>query len=365
MHTLFLLFIYVLGSRLALPFVDLNSRDFLGGGAAYLDFSVALTGGNLRSLSLFSIGLSPWMSAMILWQMFSFSKKLGLNSVSSEVQDRRKMYLTLGIALIQALALTTNLPVQDPYNPFLVFLLNTLLLVAGTFFLVWLSDINASIGVGGPVVIILASMVASLPQDIVQSIQVHKISLGLLFLLVVLGVLFTYLVVLFYRARYRIPINKIGLHSRFKRYSYLEIMLNPAGGMPYMYVMSLMGLPSYLLLLLQHLDKGNPLYPTILEQYAMGKPLWIYAYILILFVFSIAFAFVNVSGQQIADRMKQSGDYIYGVYPGEDTSRFINRLVLRFALIGAVFNVTLAGLPILFVLKDENLFKVSMIPGLF
>lgn len=365
MHTLFLLFIYVLGSRLALPFVDLNSRNFLGGGAAYLDFSVALTGGNLRSLSLFSIGLSPWMSAMILWQMFSFSKKLGLNSVSSEVQDRRKMYLTLGIALIQALALTTNLPVQAPYNPFLVFLLNTSLLVAGTFFLVWLSDINASIGVGGPVVILLASMVASLPQDIIQSIQVHKISPWLLFLLVVLGVLFTYLVVLFYRARYRIPINKIGLHSRFKRYSYLEIMLNPAGGMPYMYVMSLMGLPSYLLILLQHLDKSNPLYPALLEQYAMGKPLWIYAYILILFVFSIAFAFVNVSGQQIADRMKQSGDYIYGVYPGEDTSRFINRLVLRFALIGAVFNVTLAGLPILFVLKDESLLKVSMIPGLF
>ena len=97
----------------------------------------------------------------------------------------------------------------------------------------------------------------------------------------------------------------------------------------------------------------------------MGKPLWIYAYILILFVFSIAFAFVNVSGQQIADRMKQSGDYIYGVYPGEDTSRFINRLVLRFSLIGGLFNVTLAGLPMLFVLQDEGLLKVSMIPGLF
>ena len=108
------------------------------------------------------------------------------------------MYLTLGIALIQALALTTNLPVQAPYNPFLVFLLNTSLLVAGTFFLVWLSDINASIGVGGPIVILLASMVASLPQDIIQSVQVHKISPRLLFLLVVLGVLFTYLVVLFF-----------------------------------------------------------------------------------------------------------------------------------------------------------------------
>ena len=71
--SLFLLFIYVLGSRLTLPFVDLNSRDFLGGSTAYLAFSTALLGGNLRSLSIFSIGLSPWMSSMILWQLLSFS----------------------------------------------------------------------------------------------------------------------------------------------------------------------------------------------------------------------------------------------------------------------------------------------------
>ena len=85
--TLFLLFIYVLGSRITLPFVDLNSRDFLGGSTAYLAFSTALLGGNLRSLSLFSIGLSPWMSSMILWQLLSFSKKLNISSGAVEVQD--------------------------------------------------------------------------------------------------------------------------------------------------------------------------------------------------------------------------------------------------------------------------------------
>ena len=76
-HTV-LLFIYVLGSRLALPFVDLNSRDFLGGSAAYLDFSVALTGGNLRSLSLFSIGLSPWMVSYDLVADVFLFKETGL-----------------------------------------------------------------------------------------------------------------------------------------------------------------------------------------------------------------------------------------------------------------------------------------------
>jgi len=363
--TLFLIFIYVLCSRLTLPFIDLNSRDFLGGATAYLAFSTAITGGNLRSLSIFSVGLSPWMSSMILWQMFSFSKRLNLASGSSEVQDRRKMYLTLTITLIQSLALAVNLPIKDNYNTLLVLLLNTTLLIAGTFFLIWLSDINSVIGVGGSIVILLTSMIIYIPQDIVQSIQKLGIPVWIIVILGAMGIVFAYLIAIFYRARYRIPVNKIGLHSRFKRYSYFDIMLNPAGGMPFMYVMSLINLPTYLLLLLQLFDPGNPVYQQITIQYAMGKPLWIYTYIATLFVFSIAFAFINISGEQVAERMKKSGEYIYGIYPGEDTSKYINNLVFKFAIVGGIFNVLFAGLPMLFVLVDEQLLRVSMIPGLF
>ena len=363
--TLFLLFIYVLGSRITLPFIDLNSRDFLGGATAYLAFSTAITGGNLRSLSIFSVGLSPWMSSMILWQMFSFSKCLNLASGSTEVQDRRKMYLTFTIALIQSLALAVNLPIKDNYNTLLVLILNTTLLIAGTFFLIWLSDINSVIGVGGSIVILLTSMIIYIPQDIVQSIQKLGIPMWIIVILGAMGIVFAYLIAIFYRARYRIPVNKIGLHSRFKRYSYFDIMLNPAGGMPFMYVMSLINLPTYLLLLLQLFDPGNPVYQQITIQYAMGKPLWIYTYIATLFVFSIAFAFVNISGEQVAERMKKSGEYIYGIYPGEDTSKYINNLVFKFAIVGGIFNVLFAGLPMLFVLVDEQLLRVSMIPGLF
>ena len=363
--TLFLLFVYVLGSRITLPFIDLNSRDFLGGATAYLAFSTAITGGNLRSLSIFSVGLSPWMSSMILWQMFSFSKRLNLASGSTEVQDRRKMYLTFTIALIQSLALAVNLPIKDNYNTLLVLILNTILLIAGTFFLIWLSDINSVIGVGGSIVILLTSMIIYIPQDIVQSIQKLGIPMWIVEILGAMGIVFAYLIAIFYRARYRIPVNKIGLHSRFKRYSYFDIMLNPAGGMPFMYVMSLINLPTYLLLLLQLFDPGNPVYQQITIQYAMGKPLWIYTYIATLFVFSIAFAFVNISGEQVAERMKKSGEYIYGIYPGEDTSKYINNLVFKFAIVGGIFNVLFAGLPMLFVLMDEQLLRVSMIPGLF
>ena len=63
--------------------------------------------------------------------------------------------------------------------------------------------------------------------------------------------------------------------------------------------------------------------------------------------------------------MKKSGEYIYGVYPGEETSRFLNRLIFRFSIIGAFFNIIIAGTPMLFVLADEKLLKIAMIPGLF
>ncbi len=363
--SLFLLFIYVLGSRITLPFVDLNSRDFLGGSTAYLAFSTALLGGNLRSLSLFSIGLSPWMSSMILWQLLSFSKKLNISSGAVEVQNRRQMYLTLVIALIQSLALSLNLPIQQFYSSFLVIIMNTLLLIAGAFFLIWLSDLNSRLGVGGSVVILLASIVLTIPQDILSTFQLVRISTGMILFIVLSSIVLTYMMVLMYRARYRISVHKIGLRSRFKRYSYFEIMLNPAGGMPFMYVMSFLSLPTYVFLLLQSLFPQTSVFSEMSAQYGVGKPLWIYSYIVMIFLFSIAFSFVNMSGDQISDRMKKSGEYIYGVYPGEETGRFINRLVFRFSIIGGIFNVLMAGTPMLLVLSDEELLKIAMIPGLF
>ena len=363
--SLFLLFIYVVGSRLTLPFVDLNSRDFLGGSTAYLAFSTALLGGNLRSLSLFSIGLSPWMSSMILWQLLSFSKKLNISSGAVEVQNRRQMYLTLVIALIQSLALSLNLPIQQFYSSFLVIIMNTLLLIAGAFFLIWLSDLNSRLGVGGSGVILLASIVLTIPQDILSTFQLVRISTGMIIFIVLSSIVLTYMMVLMYRARYRIPVHKIGLRSRFKRYSYFEIMLNPAGGMPFMYVMSFLSLPTYIFLLLQALFPQTSVFSEMSAQYGIGKPLWIYSYIAMIFLFSIAFSFVNMSGDQISDRMKKSGEYIYGVYPGEETGRFINRLVFRFSIIGGTFNVLMAGTPMLFVLSDEKLLRIAMIPGLF
>ena len=363
--TLFFLFIYCLGNQLVLPFVDLKNANIFGGAMGSLAFSSVMMGGNLRSMSLFSVGLSPWMSAMILWQMFSFSKKMGLKNLPIEIQDRRRMYLALGIAIVQSLAVSLNLPIVSGVNASLAIFMNTILLIAGTFFLVWLSDLNSLFGIGGSIVILMASMMANLPYQIMDSIEKLGIGWNVLLPLLLFSLIFLYVSGVVQRARYRISINKINIHNRFKQYSYLDIMLNPAGGMPFMYAMSLVSIPQYVFMLIQFIHPENKWTSGAIKALTVGQPLWLVVYLVMLFVLGLAFAFVNVSGEQISERMRKSGEYIYGVYPGQETSAYINHLVLRLGFIGALYMLFMAGAPMLIILVNPDYLQLSMIPGTF
>lgn len=363
--TLFFLFIYCLGNQLVLPFVDLKNANIFGGAIGSLAFSSAMMGGNLRSMSLFSVGLSPWMSAMILWQMFSFSKKMGLKNLPIEIQDRRRMYLALGIAIVQSLAVSLNLPIVSGVKASLAIFMNTILLIAGTFFLVWLSDLNSLFGIGGSIVILMASMMANLPYQIMDSVEKLGIGWDVLLPLILFSLVFLYISGVVQRARYRISINKINIHNRFKQYSYLDIMLNPAGGMPFMYAMSLVSIPQYVFMLIQFIHPENKWTSGAIKALTVGQPLWLVVYLIMLFVLGLAFAFVNVSGEQISERMRKSGEYIYGVYPGQETSAYINHLVLRLGFIGALYMLFMAGAPMLIILVNPDYLQLSMIPGTF
>lgn len=365
--TLFFLFIYVLGTKLTLPFIDMSKAAAMDGTSTTLNYATALMGGNLRSMSLFSVGLSPWMSSMLIWQMFAVSKRLGLSKLPLEVQERRRMLLTLVIALIQSVALVLNLPLQEAggVDMTTIMVLDTLVLMAGTYFLIWLTDLNAAMGLGGSIMIVMASMIAYIPQDIWNSIQELKISSLWLALMLVFSLVFLYLAVTVERSKYRIPVNKINIHNRFKKYSYLDIRLNPAGGMPIMYAMTLVSIPQYFLLIIHFLQPDNQLIEQWIEALSMGSPAWFILYLLTIFILGLAFAFININGDQIAERMQKSGEYIENVYPGAATRRYINGLVTYFALVGAFYLILISGLPMLVVLLDIRYLRLSMIPGIF
>ena len=364
--TILFVFIYVLGSKISLPFVDLskalNVNETIARG---LELTSASMGGTLRGLSVFSTGLSPWMSSMILWKMFSVSKRFNLEKMSTEIIERRKMYLALALAIIQALAISIYLPLQTNLDPLLVICLNTMIMVAGTFFLVWLSDLNAALGLGNSFVIIMAGMILYLPEDIMGILS--KINIPLIWYISGLGfvLVFVYTAVLMEYARYRIPVNKLGIHNNLQSYTFLDLKLNPAGGMPFMYAMTLVSIPQYILLLVLYLDPNASWAVQLSKKIVLGEPLWILLYILMICFLSFAFAFINVNGEEVADKMMKNSEYIDSVYPGPETRKYINGAVLRLTAFGTFYIFLFTALPFLILLWDKELLRLAMIPGTF
>ena len=364
--TILFVFIYVLGSKISLPFVDLskalNVNETIARG---LELTRSSMGGTLRGLSVFSTGLSPWMSSMILWKMFSVSKRFNLEKTSTEIIERRKMYLALALAIIQALAISIYLPLQTNLDPLLVICLNTMIMVAGTFFLVWLSDLNAALGLGNSFVIIMAGMILYLPEDIMGILS--KINIPLIWYISGLGfvLVFVYTAVLMEYDRYRIPVNKLGIHNNLQSYTFLDLKLNPAGGMPFMYAMTLVSIPQYIFLLVQAINPRASWAASIAKELVIGAPAWILLYGLMIAILSFAFAFVTVNGEEIADKMMKNSEYIDFVYPGEETRRYINRIVFRLTVFGTLYLILFTALPFLLLLWDRGLLRLAMIPGSF
>lgn len=363
--TVFLIFIYVLGSKLTLPFVDLTKSLSLGGVSGTLEFSSAIMGGGLRSLNIFSLGLSPWMSSMLLWRMFTSSKRLNIDNVPGNVLERRKMYLTLTISLIQALAISLYLPLQSNVDSVMVIILNTTILIAGAFFLIWLADINSVMGLGSSTTIMMVGMILYLPADISQSFKQLHLGVEWIVGLVVFSLIFLYVAVVVERAVYKVPVNKIGIHNEFKNYSFLDVKINPAGGMPIMYAMTLVSVPQYILLLLALLYPKATWITDATNALQMGTPVWLLVYVTTIFLLAIAFAYINVNGEEISEKMQKSAEYINNVYPGKPTAKYINQIVQRLGIVGATYLVLTTTTPMIIVLWNIKFLRLSMIPGMF
>lgn len=364
--TILFVFVYVLGSKITLPFVDLAKVLNVNEGAARgLELTSAIMGGNLRGMSIFALGLSPWMSSMILWRLFTVSKRYNLERTSSELVERRKMYLTLALALVQSLAISLYLPLQTDLSPLLVVSLNALIMIAGTFFLVWLADLNTALGLGNSIVIMMAGMLLYLPEDVFGTLSKSGGSAYSLLFLMPLLLGFIFMVVCIEYARYRIPVNKLGIHNSLKPHTFLEVKLNPAGGMPFMYAMTLVSIPQYIFLLVQAINPRASWAASIAKELVIGAPSWILLYGLMIAILSFAFAFVTVNGEEIADKMMKNSEYIDFVYPGEETLRYINRIVFRLTVFGTLYLILFTALPFLLLLWDRGLLRLAMIPGSF
>lgn len=172
--TIFIVLVLLLGQHLPLPFVE--STDFFSSQTDWFSFTSSLSGGDLSKISIFSLGVSPYMMAMLFWHLFRINADNDKSAI--HLTDRRIKSLTLLIATIQAFAVAINIDYTLSFDSEWLFLLNLifptmLTMVAGSFVVVWLGNLNVKYGIGGITIIIFINMVHQLISQLSQSNLKH------------------------------------------------------------------------------------------------------------------------------------------------------------------------------------------------
>lgn len=356
--TLLIIFVYMLGQRIPIPTVKLDSTLFQDKNVqALMQNLSALSGAQLSSLTLFSLGLGPWMTAQILLRTLTVFEVSFIKNMTQDGRNRFMMFLTLLVSLIQAFGMTVSaqysmLSQTGFYTETVARLATISLMVAGSIILMWLGNMNAVKGIGGAIVIILTNMVMSFIANITTYITQTKwtwmsaaiqgtIFIGVLSVLIMVAIVT-------YRAEYRISIKRINapIRSRLAD-AYIPIRLMPSGPMPFMYGMTLMTLPPLLFGGLSGLFPKVALLKTLAVNTSIQTVYGVLSYTVILYILAVGFAYYNYDAGDIADNMRNNGDYIEGVRPGIATRKYLQKRISFFGQIGAVIVCLIGAGPML------------------
>ena len=347
-----IVFIYMLGRQIPIPTVGVD-KVVLGNAidSQLIENFGAITGIQFSSMTLFTLGIGPTMTMMILWR-FLVTFKLISNWTSDKV-NRLQFLMTLAIALLQSYGITNSSEflISFGYNDVTLRIITIILLTTGTLILNWLCKINSERGIGGMTVVILVNMILAFQSNTMkyfttQQFDSHNlIQFGILFC-TVLSVL-VYLTILLYKGEYRIPIRRVGLNTPYHSSSYLPIRVTPAGAMPFMYGMTLMLLPPYIFILLLNIFPNNQILEYLSIHIGLSQVPGVICYIILLYLLSIGFSYYNYDPYEISKNMRNNGDYISGKKPGEETLKYLRLVINSFAQFGAFTVVVLGGLPLL------------------
>lgn len=354
--TLLIVMVYLIGRFLPVPTAAVNNellQNFVN--SNLLNNLATVTGARISSLTLFSLGLSPWMTTMIIWRFFTV---FNLLKNQTQVQlYRSRMFLSLIIAAIQAFGLlaSSNLIEMEflgMSGDGIAMAVTMLILITGSVVLTWLGNMNTARGLGGMTIIILVNMILAFIENGAGFIsEIDGFSWGLVGQLVLFVVAYSSLVLLtvtLYRGEYRIPIKRVGINTSYNQKSYLPIRVTPAGAMPFMYGMTLMMLPAYILNGLKYFYPDNESLKEIAASLSLTQLPGALFYISLLYVLAMGFAYYNYDSYDIAKNMRNSGDYIEGIQPGQPTKNYIQRKVNSLAQFGALTVILIGGLPLIF-----------------
>jgi preprotein translocase subunit SecY len=367
LFTLALLAVYRIGAHIPTPGInsDVLADMFKQSQGSVLGIFDLFSGGNFRKLTIFALGIMPYITASIILQLmqvvFPYLERL---QKEGEL-GRRKItqytrYLTIVLSVIQSLTIASTLQATNMngrslvYHPGLSFTLLTILtLTTGSAFIMWLGEQISERGIGnGMSLIIFVGIVVGLPRAVDDLLTKARTAawgpftgLALIFLVALMIAVVAFIVFVEGGQR-RIPVQYakrvIGRRVMGGQSSYLPLRVNSGGVIPPIFASSLLAFPATAALIL---GSRWAFVNTIKDRLAWGEPLYTLVYITMILVFSFFYVGIVFNPTELADNMRKNGGFIPGIRPGRNTSEHVSKILKRLTFIGAVYLAVVCLLP--------------------
>jgi preprotein translocase subunit SecY len=360
LFTLGMLIVYRVGAHIPTPGInnDELAKFLVEKGGSLLGFLDIFSGGALSRLTIFALGIMPYISASIILQLLTVVIP-HLSKLAKEGERGRKKIIqytrfgTVGIAMIQGFGIAIGLEgmnqgafVLNPGWPFR--LMTVITLTAGTGFLMWLGEQITERGIGNGIsLIIFAGIVARLPSAVAQTFDLYKVGQLSFILLVALAVIMLAVVaaiVFLESGRRKIPVQYakrvIGRRVYGGQSTHIPLKINTAGVIPPIFASSIIAFPATIAGFFE-----TPWIKSLGAQLAPGSLLYTVLYVGLIIFFCFFYTAVVLNPVDMADNMKKYGGFIPGIRPGQRTSDYIYKVLTRITFAGSIYLATVCVIP--------------------
>lgn len=370
--TVLALIVFRLGTFIPLPGIDphILADIFSRNSSGILGMFNMFSGGALERMTIFALNIMPYISASIILQLGqSVIPSLGALKKEGEAGHRKMVHytkmLTVLITIIQGYGIAVGLEgltgsagVSAVVTPGFVFKFTTIVsLVGGTMFIVWLGDQITSRGVGnGSSLIITVGIIANIPAALLHTFELGRV--GTLSPIVLASLVFMvlaliYIIVLVERAARKItiqyPKRQIGMRITSAESSHLPLKINPTGVIPPIFASSLLLLP--ITIANMSAENGPSWVQTVSMWLGHGQPLYLCLYAFLIAFFAFFYTAVVFNPEETAENLKKHGGFIAGIRPGKNTAEYLDYVITRLTVIGAIYLVALCILPEILIYK--------------
>ena len=392
MFTILILFVFRIGAQITVPGVTLGA-DLQN----YLDSSYALSlmnllgGGTLQSFSIFALGVSPYITAQIIVELLSTDVLPALTELKRQGQSGRKKielatrYLTLMLGAVQAYGIIQTMKSSEAITfvtasqEWLTYIYIIVVMMAGSMIVMWLGDQISVKGIGNGIsMIIFAGIVCSLPSQIGNAFTLWvgnsalqgqgdsaRIAGIFKFLLYILAyVLIISFVTFIELSKRKIPVQHSGKGGgqtqSMSRASFLPIKVNSAGVIPVIFASSILMAPSVIVAFVDSEHSSDAWLgifqtSTLFEMPGGWKMPWgLIIYLVLTIAFTFFYANVQINPQQLAENFQKNGSYIPGIHTGNETERYVRKVLNRVTFIGAMALALIAALPVVLTLRSSR-----------